>query len=276
MNMLEAAVAYARRLGWPVLPCNGKTPLTQHGVKDATQSEKQLREWWHRWPEANIAVAIPTGIYVVDVDPRNGGDETLARLQTEHGPLPRTVSALTGGGGGHYVYRTRNFEGKLRGKLGPGIDLLGGGKYFLVSPSIHPVTGNRYRWSDDGHPLKQAVAEAPEWMLEVASIPEAPPIAPPAMPRSSSSSAYERAAAYLEHCDPAVSGQGGHTQAFKVAQKLVKGFCLDELDALTLLMQVWNPRCSPPWSLADLQRKVKQAASSGRMPDGALLNAGRG
>ena len=59
--------------------------------------------WWKESPNANIGIATGSeaGILVFDIDPRNGGKETLARLKKELGPLPDTVTVLTGGGGRH-------------------------------------------------------------------------------------------------------------------------------------------------------------------------------
>ena len=56
-------------------------------------------------------------LVVVDIDPRNGGDvDALPQ------PLPDTCIARTGGGGLHYLYRSKNGT-KYPGKLGPGIDV---------------------------------------------------------------------------------------------------------------------------------------------------------
>ena len=45
----QAAVALADN-GYHVFPCkpHGKTPLTQHGFKDATRDERQILTWWDR------------------------------------------------------------------------------------------------------------------------------------------------------------------------------------------------------------------------------------
>lgn len=49
--------------------------------------------------DVRFVAAVDDPIRVVDVDPRNGGDVSLAALITEHGPLPLTPSARTGSGG---------------------------------------------------------------------------------------------------------------------------------------------------------------------------------
>ena len=72
-------------------------------------------------------------------------------------------------------------------------------------------------------------------------------------------SLLERAKLYLDACDPAISGQGGHSQTFKTAQALVNGFCLEPDVALQLLQKHYNPRCGPPWSERELIHKVYSA-----------------
>ncbi len=84
-----------------------------------------------------------------------------------------------------------------------------------------------------------------------------------------------RAGAYLDRCEPAISGSGGSTTTFVLAQKLVLGFGLSE-DATYRLMQGWNSRCSPPWDERELRRKISQAAERGTMQPGSLRDAQRG
>jgi hypothetical protein len=99
-ELIEAAVAYVGR-GLPVFPCNGKTPLTEHGFRDASTDTSTVLAWWARWPEANIG--IPTGdrsgVDVIDVDTQHGGLATLRELEQKHGKLPATVEVLTPSGG---------------------------------------------------------------------------------------------------------------------------------------------------------------------------------
>ena len=81
-SLLAAALDYAQR-GLPVLPCHsptqngcscqqpdcssvGKHPRTAHGLKDASTDPELIKEWWRRWPTANVAVAVPAGYAVVN------------------------------------------------------------------------------------------------------------------------------------------------------------------------------------------------------------------
>ena len=128
----------------------GKHPITRHGVKDATIKRNRIRNWWKASPDANIGIATgsKSGIIVLDIDPRNGGDKNLKRLKKKLGPLPDTVTALTGGGGRHLLFRYPSFavrkdtSGK---KFGKGIDVLSDSCIMVAPPSRH-ATGKRYRW----------------------------------------------------------------------------------------------------------------------------------
>jgi len=105
-------------------------------------------------------------LLVLDIDPRHGGPASLAQLEVQYGPLPKTVTAATGGGGCHYYFRYP-LDGMYRntaGKLGPGIDTRGAGGYVLAPPSNH-ASGNLYRWIHD--PESTPLADAPGWLLDL-------------------------------------------------------------------------------------------------------------
>jgi len=165
--LARAALAYASRLGWPVFACRPgrKEPITPAGFHDATTSEAQIRAWWSRWPTANIGIACDarSGLLVIDVDPRNGGDDELADLERQHGELPRTITSLTGGGGQHYLFR-RPSGVVFRGQLAPGVDVKHDG-YIIAPPSVHPDTGREYGWDAACRPLEVEIAELPAWVL---------------------------------------------------------------------------------------------------------------
>ncbi len=159
----EAALHYARR-GWAVFPlyepaanglCScgnpkcpspGKHPRVKHGVLEATTNEALIQEWWTKWREANIG--IPTGkrsgVVVLDVDPRHGGDKSLAELEAMGGAL-KTLECETGGGGRHLYFLAP--EERLKNKVGfmPGLDFRGDNGYVVAPPSTH-ITGGLYRW----------------------------------------------------------------------------------------------------------------------------------
>jgi len=80
----------------------------------------------------------------------------------------------------------------------------------------------------------------------------------------------ERARRYLEAMPPAIAGQHGDVHTFCVCCRLVRGFALDEHDAMTLL-HGWNARCQPPWTERELMDKLARARRYGREAVGGLL-----
>jgi len=75
------------------------------------------------------------------------------------------VEQLTGGGGRHILFKHR--EGtRNKAALRPGLDVRGEGGYIVVAPSLHE-SGNIYQWEASSRPGEVALAEAPDWLLEL-------------------------------------------------------------------------------------------------------------
>jgi putative DNA primase/helicase len=82
---------------------------------------------------------------------------------------------------------------------------------------------------------------------------------------------HERIERYIDACPPAISGQRGHDQTFRVACILVQGFDLSPEDASPFMAR-YNQRCEPPWSEGELNHKVRDAdRAPGNKPRGYLL-----
>lgn len=169
-HLRRAALAYAERLGWHVHPIRpDKRPYTAHGHRDATTDLGQIEGWWRRWPRANIGISCAaSGLVALDVDPRNGGDLELDALIAQHGELPETVAALTGGGGMHHVFAAPRGLRWLP-KVGPGLELKHCG-YIIVAPSactsVH-TSGRSYSWELSSHPLDLEPASPPGWLVRL-------------------------------------------------------------------------------------------------------------
>jgi len=79
------------------------------------------------------------GWWVLDVDPRHGGDESLRELEAKYGPLPQPLTIVRTPSGGYHYYWTW-VDGCERltntaGKLGPGLDIRAEGGMVLVPPT---------------------------------------------------------------------------------------------------------------------------------------------
>ena len=266
---LDAALRYAAK-GWRVLPIRpgAKRPATAHGVHDATNDPRAVKAIWGGTVELGVGIACGyPGPMVLDVDPRNGGDETLDTLTRTMGPIPATLAVATGGGGAHYYLRAPEGYPCAAGKLGAGLDWKGLGGYVVAPPSGHP-SGGAYRWAT---PRGTPWALVPAWLVQLttrAPLPEPAPARPVTEGRDARLS---RAAAYLAAMPPSVAGQNGHGALFAAAVALTRRFALDAADAEQLLLVAFNPRCAPPWSVKDVRRKVREAASKGRVEFGAAL-----
>jgi hypothetical protein len=151
---LDHALAYAA-LGWPILPVDPKTkrPLGGNGIEHATTDVTVIRRWWKRWPNAGIGVHLAAaGLCAIDIDPRAGTKKTPA-------DFPPTLTARTGGGGWHLIYRAPQGT-TLPGKLEAGIDIKHKG-YVIVEPSIHP-SGQQYGWLSNFDPVNAALVGGPD------------------------------------------------------------------------------------------------------------------
>lgn len=164
----RAALAYANLLGWAVFPLapRQKLPLIPRaqggrGCLDATRDPDRIAAWWLDCPRANVGLATgaPSGLFVVDIDPRNEGDAAWAELVAGR-ELPETPQSITGSGGAHIL-----FAGETGcGKLVLGVDLKGTGGYIVAPPSIHP-NGELYIWEALARPDEVPLAPAPQWLL---------------------------------------------------------------------------------------------------------------
>ena len=100
----------------------------------------------------------PFGFTVVDIDPKNGGDETWAALIAKHGEIV-TREVRTPSGGRHLWFRGTISD--INKKLGPGIDTRCFGGYVLLLPSS--VMGRPYEWFNTAVPI----APLPECVGEI-------------------------------------------------------------------------------------------------------------
>jgi P4 family phage/plasmid primase-like protien len=107
----QAAVACVR-LGWQVLPWRmidgRKVPqIREWQAGAAFREENDVRAWWgvNFNHSPGIVCGAESGIWVLDVDPRNGGDRAIAGLIQQYGELPTdTFMVATPGGGWHYYF----------------------------------------------------------------------------------------------------------------------------------------------------------------------------
>jgi len=162
---MHTATAGRCSCGDPSCPAPGKhTHIAwKRRMREAATTE-QVRQWWRRWPEANLGVVsgAVSGLVVLDIDPRHAGGDSLALFESIHGPVPHTVESLTGGGGQHLYFRHPGTAVPCR-TMAPGLDLKGDGGLVICPPSVH-LSGRVYVWEAGCAPGELALAELPRWL----------------------------------------------------------------------------------------------------------------
>ncbi len=124
----------------------GKHPrVSQVEAKNANY--QTWKEWILRWPNMNLAILTGSqyGFFVVDIDPRHLGDINFNKFCSQHGLPPKTLEAISGGGGRHLFFKAeagRVIKTSVNA-LGDGVDIRGDGGIIVVEPS---VTKGEYKW----------------------------------------------------------------------------------------------------------------------------------
>jgi hypothetical protein len=276
---LAQALDYVKA-GFPVLPVHGvlsgyctcgkpagdghrigKHPLTAHGFKDATTDPETITRWFTEQPLANLAFATGGWFWVLETDPRNGGVESLAKLESEHGPLPPTRKARSGGGGTHYYYQYRSgVVIKSTSNVRLGVDVRGDNGYILAPPSSHS-SGNRYEWiTAPDHPL----ADPPGWLLTIVG--ESPKTtAKPSVGGSPFQGLVMGSDEANDFSTHPGAGQGARNRELIRLLGIHKSRG-DSPKTIEFLALSWANRCDPPIPERDIHAKLKWIESK-REPD---------
>ncbi len=186
MKLLDEALRYAAA-GIPVFPLHwikadgncscrqgalcqakGKHPRIKSWGDEATTDPDKIKEWWGKTPSANIGIPMgeKSGLVTLDVDTRHKGDESLALLMDEYELLPDTITATTGGGGKHYIFKYTE-ELCLKNVVGfrDGLDIRTQGGMIVAAPSTHS-SGRQYAWDTGKSPFEMQAADMPTWLVE--------------------------------------------------------------------------------------------------------------
>jgi hypothetical protein len=214
----------------------GKHPhgnIVRHGLLDATTDLSVIKRWWASAAFANIGVdPASAGAVVLDIDPRHGGDQSLARLEKQHSSLPQTWQLRTGGGGRHFYFSQPDGPpiGCSNGRVGPGLDIKARGGSCVGAGSLH-ASGARYAWLPGHRPEDLPLAPMPDWLAALARV-----------ERSAHSSRDWRVVASTE----VLEGQRNSTITSLYGHLLARN--VDARIASELVLG-WNHRhCSPPLS----------------------------
>jgi len=162
---IECALRYAS-LGLEVFPCHvlSKIPATANGFLDASSDPEIVKELFKKNPGANVAVRIPKGYIVLDIDNLKALDKL--------GSLPETMTARTPrhGFGFHLWYRVPkdiNIKRIINKELK--FDILNSDGYVIAPNSKHP-SGYHYKWvvPPRSKEFVENLPYAPEFLINLA------------------------------------------------------------------------------------------------------------
>ena len=162
----------------PIKPGRKNPPMASWQTA-ASVDERTIAAWWNGlYRDHGIGIAMgpqPDGrnVFALDIDTHDeaaNGFDTLSNLESINGPLPDTVTSITGSNGQHQLFRApvaaviRNQQASGQ-RIGPGVDVRGDGGQIVVAPTIHPDTKRPYRWATGRAPWETEIADAPAWLL---------------------------------------------------------------------------------------------------------------
>ena len=148
------------------LSTKNKIPLLDEWTRKASADQEMINKWSKKFKDCNwgIATGLESGVFVVDIDPKNGGDRTWASMMNGN-KVPKTPEVVTGTHGTHLYFLYPTSIVVSNSSIGKGIDIRGEGGNIVAPPSIHP-NGNKYTWAKGRTPDKVHIAKAPAWLLK--------------------------------------------------------------------------------------------------------------
>jgi len=252
-NFLSAALEYIGR-GWAVFPLvpGTKIPAIQHGFKAASKDPAQIRKWAAEFPDYNIGIATGemSGIWVLDVDRKNGKDgwESLNQLLDEcNFAFPESLTAKTVTGGLHFVFEYPEpwYALVIKNAVGirEGLDIRGDGGYIVAAPSI--VGGHQYKWIGEVTTPQALDLKLIDYILNAKKTDPA------------------RAQAVKNQSSHAIAEGSRNDTLFRLACQLLRsGTALSEVEKQVLAAN--TERCSPPLDVEEVKRIVANASQYGK------------
>lgn len=241
-------------------------PLVPHSKKPAVKNWEKTEPGQQRlWQNAGINLQ-PKEL-IVDVDLyKPEGAESLKKLKAKCPELFDSYTVKTPRGGMHF-YATVPGDRPIKQRQSeyPGVEFQNGAgthrRYAVAPGSVTP---------DGAYEVVNCkpVIELPKTFLGSLDEPIEQTTAPPMQALASLN--YEQN--FIEDCrnwPAAISGEGGSNVTFALAARGVRDYNLPAEAVLRNMWETYNPRCQPPWTYAELRKKVNDAYARGTNPIGA-------
>ena len=250
-NLLDEALKY-ESMGLSIIPIKSKDkrPLVKWEPYQQERAEAdQIKQWWQKWPKANIGIVTGklSGIDVVDIDSGKGFSDITKLLPQGFS----TVEATTPRGGRHLYVKHKEGQGNATGFI-PDVDYRGQGGYIVAPPSVGQ-NGKLYAWIQG-----KALGEA-----------QTAPLPLPIYNFLNNSIYIEGSDYQKSHNDLTkphltttdhIKLDRGHRDntLFHIANCLVKGG-MPFVEAQQLLSLIASKLCNPPFPEKDIPAKIESA-----------------
>jgi hypothetical protein len=149
----------------------GKAPRDFNWTKRDYSSKAVLQECVGS--NINVGIRLTADQLVIDVDPRNGGNEGFAKLSASIGLDASLYPTVITGSGGEHLYMKKPPGLLIADTLPdfPGVEFKSKGRQVVAAGSIHPDTLAFYEWSPLSAEIEDGLPDAPQALLNVIARP---------------------------------------------------------------------------------------------------------
>lgn len=170
-NNLTDVVSRYINLGWVIMPIkhDSKIPLNQKWTAITIDMVRGGFSGCGSDINFGVVCGEKSGIFVIDVDVKSGGIETMNNIFIKYGNF-NTVYSRTASGGNHYFfkYESRLDIFKSRSGVLPGVDIRSNGSQAVIPPSKIKGSGS-YVWINSPFQNGCEFGVLPDWMFKILS-----------------------------------------------------------------------------------------------------------
>lgn len=218
-----------------------------------------------------IVTGKESGIICIDID-NKPGRSAVGWYEANEDMLGSPLVEKTPSGGLHLYYKYPSNIDFLRSNkdvIYNGVEFFAdGGKYVITAPSSKYIMHNDLRLSD----IAFEGSEPPQWILDQVISYHQKRLENPVFEPAIAQVDIARCVDHISHMPPAIENQGGDLQTFKAACRC-RDHGLTENQAFGVLLNHFNPRCVPPWTIKELLLKINNAYKYNSSPIGALVSS---
>ena len=142
---------------------SGKHPIYTGWEAKASTCEADIHKEFQKHPIANIGFATGGDYFVLDIDNKHGGQDSLK----PYAKLKETISVRTGSGGSHHYYKMpKGIKVPNKVAILPGVDIRSEGG-LVVAPGSKHVSGGSYEWVQGYSPNEVEMTAADDWLIDI-------------------------------------------------------------------------------------------------------------